>query len=151
MTDTDALASFTEFLRQQLSRGNYQHPCDGLPCSTAAYVITGRLLDGPLSDPSVVFELPIVKPLLDVVRAAIRTHPKHCPVFGHWRPWGDLTEADRPERYSDPRTLRSDCADDQCNNPQHISYHRCDHRWHDIDEALAALPSSVREYIEGQS
>jgi hypothetical protein len=55
------------------------------------------IIDGPLSDPAVVYELPLVKPLRRVVREAIS---------------------------GSDRSLRA---------------------------AVAALPASVRDYIEGQS
>lgn len=86
----------------------------------------------------------VLERMQPVVDAAQRAHPKQCPRSGHWRPCGVLTEADRPEQFADPRTRRIDCSDDQCQNRDHIRFIRCDHSWHDMDDALAA----VRRYQE---
>ena len=46
---------------------------------------------------------------------------------------------------ADDRTLRVDCSDDQCHNPEHTKYVVCEHPSHDAREALARYDALTSE------
>lgn len=81
-------------------------------------------------------KMPFDKWVALLVETLRRRNGRQCPLSGHWYPYTNQTEADRPVAFVDPRIRSVDCADDQCQNPTHRKYVRCAHVWHDADALL---------------